>query len=290
MAAAAVGNVEVIPGNGALGQPRSAPYGRIIATIGTVEVPSAWLDQLTPTGRLVVPLRLRGTSSRSVIFERHIGGWRSQGSQLAVFMPLRGIADDARRTVALTPGNDVTLKGQAVDGLALTGALDTTRYQNGGPLPAGGAIRVAGTVAVPAARQRPHAHERPATGQRPLPGHPMFPWGSMATTRGHDLPTSPPASLPARKGVCRTRDDLADELADVIITTAVAMSAITDGGVDQARSHFERRLETVTTPAGATSRLGDVGGVMSVVGRTVVLTSGARLAGGGRGERVDQHC
>ncbi|MDT5025766.1 MAG: hypothetical protein QOE61_2192, partial [Micromonosporaceae bacterium] len=28
-------------------------------------VPSAWLDQLAPHGRLVVPLRLRGSVSRS---------------------------------------------------------------------------------------------------------------------------------------------------------------------------------------------------------------------------------
>ena len=54
----------------------------------------------------------------------------------------------------------------------------------------------------------------------------------------------------ARKGVCRTRDDLLDELADVIITAAVAMSAVTDGRVDEAAGHFERRLEAVTARAG----------------------------------------
>ena len=54
----------------------------------------------------------------------------------------------------------------------------------------------------------------------------------------------------ARKGVCRTRDDLLDELADVIITAAVAMSAVTDGRVDEAEGHFERRLEAVTARAG----------------------------------------
>jgi NTP pyrophosphatase (non-canonical NTP hydrolase) len=50
-----------------------------------------------------------------------------------------------------------------------------------------------------------------------------------------------------RKGVCRTRDDLLDELADVIITAAVAMYAIADSGTaEAAREHFERRLRTVT--------------------------------------------
>ncbi len=51
----------------------------------------------------------------------------------------------------------------------------------------------------------------------------------------------------SRKGTCRTRDDLLDELADVIITAAVAMSAVTDGGADEARSHFEQRLQSITT-------------------------------------------
>jgi NTP pyrophosphatase (non-canonical NTP hydrolase) len=52
-----------------------------------------------------------------------------------------------------------------------------------------------------------------------------------------------------RKGVCRTTDDLLDELADVIITAGVAMSGI-PGDADQARGHLERRLTVVTGRAG----------------------------------------
>ena len=55
--------------------------------------------------------------------------------------------------------------------------------------------------------------------------------------------------LNSRKGVCRSRDDLLDELADVIITAAVAMSGVT-GDVDEARSHLERRLATVSARVG----------------------------------------
>ena len=55
--------------------------------------------------------------------------------------------------------------------------------------------------------------------------------------------------LNARKGICRTRDDLLDELADVIITAAVAMSGVT-GDADEARSRFERCLTVVTERAG----------------------------------------
>ncbi len=70
LAAAGVTNVEVILGDGALGHPEAAPYDRVIATVGAFETPTAWLDQLAPHGRLVVPLRLAGAASRSIIFER----------------------------------------------------------------------------------------------------------------------------------------------------------------------------------------------------------------------------
>jgi NTP pyrophosphatase (non-canonical NTP hydrolase) len=55
--------------------------------------------------------------------------------------------------------------------------------------------------------------------------------------------------LNSRKGTCRSRDDLLDELADVIITAAVAMSGIA-GDADLARGHLERRLTVVTDRAG----------------------------------------
>jgi len=192
LAAASVSNVKVICGDAALGHPQGAPYDRIIATAGAFEVPGAWLEQLAPAGRLVVPLRLRGTCSRSIMFERGPGGWRSIDSQLAVFMPLRGIADDARRTVALTPGGDVTLqvhKDQAADGRALAGVLASTRHESW-----------TGVVFPPEVPYewlelwlclrldnalmrmdvQPQATEHGLV-------TPMFPWGSMATTRGQDL-------------------------------------------------------------------------------------------------------
>jgi hypothetical protein len=55
--------------------------------------------------------------------------------------------------------------------------------------------------------------------------------------------------LNKRKGVCRSREDLLDELADVIITAAVAMNGVT-GDAEQARRHFEQRLAAVTARVG----------------------------------------
>ncbi|MFG2153195.1 methyltransferase, FxLD system [[Kitasatospora] papulosa] len=110
LAAAGIHNVEVILGDGAVGHARDAPYDRIEATVGAHAVPHAWLDQLAPGGRLLTPLRLRGSVSRSIAFENHDGAWRSVGSQMNTFMPLRqGIADDPRVFVPLDPDNTVTL-------------------------------------------------------------------------------------------------------------------------------------------------------------------------------------
>lgn len=52
----------------------------------------------------------------------------------------------------------------------------------------------------------------------------------------------------SRKGVCRSRDDLLAELADVI-TAAVAMCGVT-GNTEEARNQLARRLATVTARAG----------------------------------------
>jgi NTP pyrophosphatase (non-canonical NTP hydrolase) len=71
--------------------------------------------------------------------------------------------------------------------------------------------------------------------------------------------------LNKRKGVCRSRDDLLGELADVIITAAVAMSGIT-GNIDEARSHLEHRLAAVTARAGALT--GPLCGPLAYLGMT----------------------
>ncbi|MEU9889713.1 methyltransferase, FxLD system [Sphaerisporangium sp. NPDC051011] len=121
-------NVTAILGDGALGHREAAPYDRIVATVGARGIPTAWLDQLAPNGRLIVPLRLRGTVSRAIAFERDAAGhWRSVRSQMCTFMPLRGLADDARHLVTLTPDGSVALhthREQAVDEGLLAGVLD----------------------------------------------------------------------------------------------------------------------------------------------------------------------
>jgi methyltransferase of ATP-grasp peptide maturase system len=46
--------------DGLLGWPARGPFDRVLATVAVPRIPSAWLEQTTPGGRLVVPLDLAG--------------------------------------------------------------------------------------------------------------------------------------------------------------------------------------------------------------------------------------
>jgi protein-L-isoaspartate(D-aspartate) O-methyltransferase len=131
VAAAGVGHVTVLRSDGALGHPDAAPYDRIIATVGAHGVPHAWLEQLAPNGRLLVPQRLRGGVSRSISCEYHDGNWVSVGSEMNSFMPLRkGLADDSRRLTPLAADGSVRLQTkteQAIDTAALAEVIDQPR-------------------------------------------------------------------------------------------------------------------------------------------------------------------
>ncbi|WP_419993729.1 hypothetical protein [Streptomyces boninensis] len=56
--------------------------------------------------------------------------------------------------------------------------------------------------------------------------------------------------LNPRKGVCRSRDDVLAELADVVVTAAVAMCGVAGGDPAAARAHLEQRLDAVAERAG----------------------------------------
>ncbi|MEU4617396.1 methyltransferase, FxLD system [Streptomyces umbrinus] len=133
LAAAGFTNVEAITRDGALGHAEGAPYDRIIATVGAHGIPHAWLEQLAPGGRLVTPQRLKGSVSRSIVYERHDGRWVSRGSEMNTFMPLRrGIADDDRRDIPLSTDGTVRLHAptaQHIDADAMAGVLEQPRAE-----------------------------------------------------------------------------------------------------------------------------------------------------------------
>ncbi|MFC9328878.1 methyltransferase, FxLD system [Kitasatospora sp. NPDC057015] len=187
LADAGITNVEAVLGDGALGHPAGAPYDRVIATVSTSEMPTPWLQQVKPTGRIVLPLRLRGTASRTIAFERGDDGWVSVDDQLAVFMPLRGSMDDARRTVPLTRDGDVTLQvhkdqEEAIDAEQLLGVLDSGLHERwtGVTIAAGTTYEYQDlwlALTLPNSLMRMSvtgtARDRGIT--------PMFGWGTMAT-------------------------------------------------------------------------------------------------------------
>ncbi|MGW3342008.1 methyltransferase domain-containing protein [Nonomuraea rubra] len=87
--AAGVRGVEVLCRDGAGGHPGLAPYDRLIATVGVWDLAPAWLAQLGPGGRLVVPLDLRGVQV-SAAMERDGERWVSRSVAPCGFMRMRG--------------------------------------------------------------------------------------------------------------------------------------------------------------------------------------------------------
>ncbi|MEV2276928.1 methyltransferase, FxLD system [Nocardiopsis sp. NPDC049922] len=123
-----VDNVRVVLGDGALGHADGAPYDRIIATVGSHQIPAAWVHQLADDGRLIAPVRIAGDVNRSIVFERDGDRWVSVDSELATFMPLRdSIGDDTRTYVPVAEGGTVTIqanKEQHITPEQVTGVLE----------------------------------------------------------------------------------------------------------------------------------------------------------------------
>ncbi len=70
---AGIDDVDVVVGDGWLGWPAGAPYDATIVSAAADEVPQALIDQLTDGGRLVIPLRNRG-SDDVILFVKDNGG------------------------------------------------------------------------------------------------------------------------------------------------------------------------------------------------------------------------
>ncbi len=87
--AAAVGNVSVLLGDGTLGWSAYAPYDAILVAAGGPEIPGPLLEQLTSSGRLLLPLGDRGHQTLTLV-ERTATGIRQTPLGAALFVPLVG--------------------------------------------------------------------------------------------------------------------------------------------------------------------------------------------------------
>ncbi|AQW46765.1 methyltransferase, FxLD system [Streptomyces violaceusniger] len=106
-------------------------FDRIVVTVGAADLSPAWLDQLAPTGRLVVPLRFRGLS-RTIAFARKQDHLRSDTLIVSGFVAIQGDGAHAPRVVRLA-GQEVRLvvdENQPADADALAAAFTSPRYEH----------------------------------------------------------------------------------------------------------------------------------------------------------------
>jgi protein-L-isoaspartate(D-aspartate) O-methyltransferase len=113
LAAAGFDRVRLVCGDGGAGYAPLAPYDRIILSVGAPDIAPAWVEQLKPGGRLVLPLSLNGPQ-KSIALEKRAGHLASLSVYDCGFMPLRGAYAGGQAPVPLGPVPGLHL---AVEGL-----------------------------------------------------------------------------------------------------------------------------------------------------------------------------
>lgn len=114
---------EPIPG---LGQ-----VDAVLVTVGAWDIPPAWITQLTPGGRLVVPLRMRGLT-RSIAFTRDAGHLTSTSAKICGFVPMQGAAAHKEELLLVTGTPEIGLRfddGLPSDPSLLDNAVTTPRFE-----------------------------------------------------------------------------------------------------------------------------------------------------------------
>jgi protein-L-isoaspartate(D-aspartate) O-methyltransferase len=126
--------VNVVHADAEHGVTQHAPYDRIIVTVGAWDIPPAWLDQLTPDGRIVVPLRFAGIT-RLIAFDRTPDSpvLTASNYRLGSFVPMQGDGAATEQLIAVTPDVGLRLDQSShltFDVPALRKALNTTPVES----------------------------------------------------------------------------------------------------------------------------------------------------------------
>lgn len=118
--------VEVVCADGALGHPAGAPYDRIVLTVGSNDVWPAWVEQLAPGGRLLLPLTIRGSQLSVALDLAPDGLLHSDSARTCGFIRLRGLGATARPALTLADGRALhgAEDGPELDPVVLAAALD----------------------------------------------------------------------------------------------------------------------------------------------------------------------
>jgi protein-L-isoaspartate(D-aspartate) O-methyltransferase len=102
LAEAGFGRVNVVCTDGGLGYPEAAPYDRIVLTVNAADITPSWRAQLTPDGRLLLPLLLRGPQA-SIAFAPVGDHMESLSVNACGFVGLRGAFAEADSVLQLHP-------------------------------------------------------------------------------------------------------------------------------------------------------------------------------------------
>jgi protein-L-isoaspartate(D-aspartate) O-methyltransferase len=82
-------NIALLVGDGSIGWSKYAPYDAILVSAAAPSIPSALVDQLTPSGRMLIPLGDRDLQTLTLV-TKTATGITTEDVAACVFVPLLG--------------------------------------------------------------------------------------------------------------------------------------------------------------------------------------------------------
>ena len=107
--------MKAICADGGYGYPNDAPYDRIILTTGAWDITPAWLEQLKPGGRMVLPLSIGGGHQGIVAFDNQGDRLTSGKIRPTGFIPLRGAFTGPTTERPIGSGTEAYVVGDRID-------------------------------------------------------------------------------------------------------------------------------------------------------------------------------